>query len=148
MNAEPGLMAGRPDLGGRVSWDGTTANLTGARCTRCGNHAFPFQESCPSCTGGAMEAVALPRTGVVWTWTVQRIPPKPPFLAPDPFEPFAVAYVDLGGVVRVETRLAGRDPGDWSIGDRVVLHVDVLPGQDPADDRSWTHCFVPDENGG
>ena len=42
--------------------------------------------------------------GELWSWTIQHIQPKPPYRGPEPFEPFAVGYVDLGPV-RVEARL-------------------------------------------
>jgi uncharacterized OB-fold protein len=59
----------------------------------------------------------LPRRGVVWTWTVQRFEPKPPYVAPPGgFAPFAVGYVDLGEVL-VESLLLG----DPTIGAEVSL---------------------------
>jgi uncharacterized OB-fold protein len=87
-----------------------------------------------------MTEVELPSTGTVWTWTVQRMPPKPPYRGPTPFEPFAVGYVDLGPVL-VESRLAGRDVDGWSIGDRVELAFELLPGEDP-DDPEARSSFV------
>jgi uncharacterized OB-fold protein len=90
-----------------------------------------------------MTPVELPSTGTVWTWTVQRTQPKPPFRSPSPFEPFAVAYVDLGPVL-VESRLAGRDVDGWAIGDRVELAVELLPGEDAADpDARSSFVFRP-----
>ena len=70
-----------------------------------------------------MAEVALPPSGTVWSWTVQRIRPKPPYRGPEEFEPFAVAYVDVGPVL-VESRLAGRPVDDWRIGEPVDLVVD------------------------
>ena len=99
--------------------DGHT-RLLGARCT-CGTHTFPAQLRCPRC-GGDMAETPLPDHGTVWTWTVQRIAPKPPYRGPDPFEPFAVGYVDLG-VVKVETPLTGKPADTWQIGDTVRLVV-------------------------
>ena len=64
----------------------------------------------------AMYEVALPATGSVWSCTVQRIRPKPPYEGPDDFEPFAVGYVDLGPV-RVESRLEGKPVDEWRIGE-------------------------------
>jgi uncharacterized OB-fold protein len=77
----------------------------------------------------------------VWTWTVQRFPVKAPFRAPEPFEPFALGYVDLGPV-RVEARLGGRPVDGWAIGDEVELAVEPLPGEsrDAADAR-WSFVF-------
>jgi uncharacterized OB-fold protein len=41
--------------------------------------------------------------GTLWTWTVQRFPPKSPPYVPPPqgFQPFAVGYVELAGGERV-----------------------------------------------
>jgi len=50
----------------------------------------------------------LPRRGRLWAWTTQEFPPPcPPYAGPtgDAFVPFGVGYVELGGEVKVETRL-------------------------------------------
>jgi uncharacterized OB-fold protein len=108
-------------------------HLVGGRCGECDTHVFPAQRGCPRC-GGTMTEVTLPATGRVWSWTVQRTQPKPPYRGPDEFEPFAVGYVDLGPVV-VETRLAGRPVESWRIGDEVQL---VVP---PASDNGGAPAF-------
>jgi uncharacterized OB-fold protein len=96
-------------------------HLAGARCTACATHSFPVQLACSRC-GAATEVVPLPTDGTVWSCTVQRLAPKTPFTVDGEFEPFAVAYVDLG-VVKVESKLAGRAPDAWHIGDSVQLAV-------------------------
>jgi uncharacterized OB-fold protein len=54
------------------------------------------------------EAVALPREGTIWSWTVQRFRPKsPPYAGPEAFTPYAIGYVELPGAVIVESRLTG-----------------------------------------
>jgi uncharacterized OB-fold protein len=97
-------------------------HLAGARCTACDTHSFPVQLACSRC-GAATEVVPLPTEGAVWSWTVQRLAPKPPYVVDGDFEPFAVAYVDLG-VVKVESKLAGRAADAWEIGEPVHLVVD------------------------
>lgn len=67
-----------------------------------------------------MDEVELPSTGTVWSWTVQRIGVKAPYAGPTPFEPYVVAYVDLGPL-KIETPLFGRPVDGWTIGDRVQL---------------------------
>jgi len=110
--------------------------LVGARCERCATHAFPLQATCPRC-GAPMSAVALAAAGTLWSWTVQRLEPKPPYRGPHPFEPFAVGYVDLG-VVRVESRLEGKPLSEWQIGDPVRLAAG------PANEAGeiWSYRFV------
>lgn len=127
-----------------VAWRDGEPALVGGRCAACGAHAFPHPGSCARCGGAEVETVELPTTGEVWTWTVQRFPPKAPFRGPEPFEPFAVAYVDLGPL-RVEARLTGRYVDNWVIGDRVVLGVELLPGEDPDDPAApWSFVFLPE----
>ena len=54
------------------------------------------------------EAVALSRSGTLWSWTIQQFEPKrPPYQGPVPFVPFMLGYVELPGEVIVETRLDG-----------------------------------------
>lgn len=105
-------------------------HLVGARCNECGTHCFPVQVSCPRC-GAGTSTVALPRRGRLWSCTVQRIRPKPPYVGADEFEPFAVGYVDLGPL-RVETQLQGKAVDAWTIDEGLHLVVD------PADsDGNW-----------
>jgi len=50
----------------------------------------------------------LSRRGRLWAWTTQEFPPPtPPYAGPTgaAFVPYGVGYVELGGEVRVETRL-------------------------------------------
>jgi uncharacterized OB-fold protein len=50
----------------------------------------------------------LPRRGRLWAWTTQEFPPpSPPYAGAtgSAFVPFGVGYVELGGEVKVETRL-------------------------------------------
>jgi uncharacterized OB-fold protein len=95
--------------------------LVGARCTACGTHTFPVQAGCPRC-GGTTEPTALPTRGTVWSWTVQRIAPKSPFVVEGEYEPFTVGYVDLGPL-KVEGRITGRAAGEFPIGTPVTLVV-------------------------
>jgi uncharacterized OB-fold protein len=75
----------------------------------------------------------------VWTCTVQRHAPKPPYRAPATFTPFALGYVDLGPV-KVESRLEGKACDAWRIGDEVELEVGPVPG---GDGDHLTFWFVP-----
>lgn len=100
--------------------------LVGARCTACGVVTFPVQRSCPRCTAEEMQITPLPRRGRLWTWTVQRFPPKSPPYArvetEETFEPYPLGYVDLGDV-RVEARLNGAPADDLRIGMEMELTV-------------------------
>lgn len=99
---------------------GDALELAGARCPTCGTTAFPYQTGCSRCGGDAMERVALPTTGSLWSYTVQYFEPKPPYRGLEPFEPYGVGYVDLGDVC-VESRLTVNDPAELSLGMPVRL---------------------------
>ena len=102
---------------------GGEPHLVGSACDDCSTQTFPAQSGCPRCGSNAVTEVALPREGAVWTWTVQRFMPKPPYLGEAPYEPFALAYVDLGPV-KVESRLRGKAIDGWKIGDQVQIVID------------------------
>ncbi|WP_326691737.1 MULTISPECIES: OB-fold domain-containing protein [unclassified Streptomyces] len=78
------------------------AGLQGSRCFDCSVTVYPADDACPRCGGPAGPAV-LSGTGTLWTWTVQRYPPKsPPYQPPaGGFAPFALGYVQLTEGVRV-----------------------------------------------
>lgn len=117
-------------------------HLVGSRCNSCGTHSFPTQAACSRC-GAATADVALPATGTVWTWTVQRLQPKPPYRGPEPFQPFAVGYVDLGPL-RVESPLTGHSVDEWRIGETVELVV--ASNDEPV--RSFAFAAVPPAGNG
>jgi uncharacterized protein len=89
--------------------------LRGGECVACATTTFPHQESCPCCGGGQMQPVALPRSGRLWSFTVQGFEPKPPYRGLDPFVKYGVGYVDLGPVI-VAARLTENDPQRLAIG--------------------------------
>jgi uncharacterized OB-fold protein len=73
-------------------------HLIGGRCVQCGTYVFPPRaNNCPNpaCDGDELQQVALSRRGKVWSYTENRYPPPAPYPAPDPFEPFAIAAVEL-----------------------------------------------------
>ena len=77
-------------------------HLIGAKCPQCGTYVFPPRaENCPNpgCTADELEAVALSRRGTLWSYTENRYQPPPPYPQADPFQPFAVAAVQLVDVV-------------------------------------------------
>ena len=79
------------------------APLRGSACPACGVATYPASSSCPRC-GQDLEQQEMSQRGTLWTWTVQRYPPKsPPYLPRSgAYEPFVVGYVELPDGVRVE----------------------------------------------
>jgi uncharacterized protein len=95
------MAAGRervPVVDGWFTSDGEHPTLVGTRCGTCGSYFFPPERGfCrnPGCDGTDLGEVALSRRGTLWSYTTANFPPPPPYLAPDPFEPYAVAAVEL-----------------------------------------------------
>lgn len=87
-----------PLLPGWHTLDVDSPALIGSRCTACGTYYFPAQDSfCrhPDCDGEDFESVELSREGRLWSYTNAGYPPPPPFVAADPYQPFAIAAVEL-----------------------------------------------------
>ena len=49
----------------------------------------------PGCAGTELEEVPLSRRGKLWSFTNNCYAPPPPYVAPDPFESYAIAAVEL-----------------------------------------------------
>jgi uncharacterized OB-fold protein len=97
-----------PVAEGVFTWPSDQPRLIGSRCAECRIVTFPAQGSCPRCGSTEMAEHLLSRRGRLWAWTTQEFPPpSPPYSGPtgDAFVPYGVGYVELGGEVRVETRL-------------------------------------------
>ena len=132
---------------GLFTWPSDEPRLLGSRCDACGTMTFPTHYGCPRCSSDAMSTVELGRRGRVWTWTTQEFRPPPPYIGPEPFEPYHVGYVELPGELIVETRLAGYDDRQPAIGDEVELVV--IPFSRNADgDDVVTYAFQPVDAGG
>jgi len=102
-----------------LEWSDGAPRLVAGQCGGCSEVTFPLRARCPAC-GGELARILLPSRGTLWTWTTQGFePPTPPYLpdAPDgEFAPFAVGYVELDGLLRVEGRLTEADPERLRIG--------------------------------
>src|SRR3954462_5961572 len=73
--------------------------LLGNRCTTCGTVFFPkasFFCRNPACDGDQFEETSLSWQGRIWSFTDAQYQPPPPYIPQtDPFEPFALAAVEL-----------------------------------------------------
>jgi uncharacterized OB-fold protein len=126
-----------------MTLDGDDVRLLAGRCADCGTVTFPRQAGCPRCTGTNVDDHALATRGTLWTWTVQRFPPKaPPYVSttPESFAPFGVGYVEVEDGVRIEGRLTEADPKQLRIGMPMELAAIEAPGDDPS---AFTYAFRP-----
>jgi uncharacterized OB-fold protein len=122
-------MAARPVVEGLFTWPSDEPRLLGGRCDTCELVTFPSQAFCPRCSGGSVESHELPATGTLWTWTTQEFLPKnPPYLGREQareFIPFAVGYIEIPDVLRVEARLTDVAFGELRFG--MEMTVTTVP---------------------
>lgn len=116
--------------------------LLGSRCTACATVFFPPTEGfCrnPACAGDELEPVELSRRGRVWSYTDARYQPPAPYLAPtDPYEPFALAAVELPeGLVVLGQVAQGYGVEHLRVGAEVELVVETLYTDDVGDRTVW-----------
>lgn len=87
-----------PAMDGWFTLDEAAPALIGTRCKGCGTYFFPKETVVcrnPRCFSTELEEVELSRRGRVWSFTNNCYPPPEPYVASDPFEPYAIAAVEL-----------------------------------------------------
>ena len=112
-------------MGKRVSvlaksftWPPDEPALIGSRCLACATWAFPRTFLCPNpeCADRSVEDARLSRSGRLASWTVVHFPPPPPYVPPDPFQPFAIGEVEFPEGIQVIGPLVEYDFGRLAIG--------------------------------
>jgi uncharacterized OB-fold protein len=122
--------------------DGAPA-LVGNKCTSCGTVFFPaasFFCRNPDCAGREFEPSRLSTRGTVWSYTDAQYTPPPPYIATtDPYEPFAVAAVELAteGMIVMGQVASGYGVDDLSVGAPVELVVETLFEDDEHEYTVW-----------
>ncbi|CAN5703137.1 OB-fold domain-containing protein [soil metagenome] len=116
--------------------------LLGTRCRACATYFFPRQATfCrnPACRSTEFDDVPLSRTGTIWSFTDARYQPPPPYVAADPYEPFALAAVELADeqLVVLGQMVAGVGVGDLHAGMEVELVLDTLYTDDDHEYTVW-----------
>lgn len=142
-------MAKRSIADGLFTWPlpepPTKPALIGARCSLCGAVTFPQAPGCPRCGETQMEAFDLPTQGTLYTWTTQEFLPKLPYAGLETLEnftPWAVGYVQLADLIRVEGRLYDVDPTDLDF--EMPFEVVVRPFTSDEDGTEvYTFGFAP-----
>lgn len=123
---------------------GDVPTLLGSRCAACGNVVFPPTADSafcrnPACSGQEHASVPLSRTGRVWSYTDAQYQPPPPYITTsDPYEPFALAAVELPeGLVVLGQVARGYGVADLTVGDEVELVVETLYADDSGERTIW-----------
>lgn len=129
-----------PAIEGWFTLDAVAPALVGLGCDACGTYVFPPRSiGCPNprCDATELRRVELSRTGTVWSYSVNHYPPPEPYMAPDPFEPYAVAAVELDDQKLVVLgQVAGGFEG-LEVGARVELVLDTLFDDDEGEHVVW-----------
>ncbi len=117
-------------------------HLVGSRCQTCGTYFFPRQGSfCrnPGCEGETFVEVKLSRTGRLWSYTNACYQPPPPFVAPDPYVPFAIAAVELAAerMIVLGQVSTGFDVGALRVGMDMELVLEPLYAADGQEKFIW-----------
>ena len=115
---------------GWFAWEGDAA-LIGTRCRSCSTFFFPrVTHFCknPSCQGTDFEQIQLSNTGTLWSYTDNRYAPPLPYVAKDPFEPYALAAVELAREKMVVLGQVARGIaiGDLAVGMPMELVIETL----------------------
>lgn len=117
--------------------------LYGGQSKETGKIIFPYPEGAER---ERYDKVELRAEGALWSYTVQRFPPKnPPYLGPttpDSFKPFAVGYVELENQVIVETRIATDDFSALKVGQAMRLTT-IAFAEDQQGEPIHTYAFEP-----
>ena len=131
-----------PAIEGWFTMDRETPHLLGTRCTSCSNVFFPKEETfCrnPSCSGTEFEEIQLSRRGRLWSFTNNCYAAPAPFIAPDPFVPYAIAAVELADerMVVLGQMSEGTEVSDLKAGMEVELVLEKLYEDEASEFMVW-----------
>ena len=88
----------KPAIEGWFTLDPASPRLLGTRCKACGTVYFPKETTfCrnPGCASTDFDETQLSPRGRLWSFTNNCYAPPEPYIAPDPFVPYAIAAVEL-----------------------------------------------------
>ena len=121
---------------------GERPRLIGSRCRRCRSYFFPREAfACrnPRCQATELEDVPLSTTGTLWSFTDNHYAPPAPYVSPDPFQPYAVAAVELAEerMVVLGQVVPGVPTSTLEVGMRMDLVADPLYTDDEHEYLVW-----------
>jgi len=122
--------------------EGDETQLLAGRNKADGRLKFPFPLGRES---ENYDLVPLSRKGKLWSWTVQRFRPKPPYDGrgdEGDFTPYAVGYIELPDQLIVEGRIIVSDFDTLRIGQ--PMRVVTEDYRDENGEPVLTYAFLPD----
>jgi len=130
-----------PAIEGWFTDDGAPA-LLGSRGAETGSYFFPrtlaFSRN-PAAPAEELEEVQLGRRGRVWSYTTNHYAPPPPYMAPEPFEPYTIVAAELPDeqMVVLGQLAEGADRAALSVGAEVELVLGTLYEDDEHEYLVW-----------
>jgi uncharacterized OB-fold protein len=120
-----------PAVEGWFTTDERAPHLIGGKCTVCGTIVFPPREGAcpnPNCESDTLVPTPLSRRGTVWSYTENHYAPPTPYVAAEPFEPYALAAVELAdeGIVVLGQVAKGVRSDELKVGMEMQLELDTL----------------------
>lgn len=117
-------------------------HLIGTQCEACGTYFFPKQSDyCrnPNCDSTDFKEVQLSRTGRIWSYTNACYKPPAPFVAQEPFVPYAIAAVELEKekMVVLGQVIEGLTVADLKVGMPMELVLEALHETDTDIKVTW-----------
>ena len=107
--------------------DGTEGVLLGFRCRECRVHVFGPATFCQSCTSSSLEPVELSKRGVLYSYTIVRVPPAG---WPGPI-PYVLGQVELPEGLQVLAEVVDCPEADLKIGMAVELALRLVKSELP-----------------
>jgi uncharacterized protein len=116
-----------PIMEGLFTWPSDKPQLIGTKCVSCNTIYFPNKQSCnnPKCKEKKVQEILLSTEGTLWSYTIMRYPPAPPFKI-EQKAPFPVGFVELSEGIRILGLITGCTPENLSIGMKMKLVVESL----------------------
>ena len=137
-------MSPKPHVPAIEGWHTMDArpHLIGTQCERCGTYFFPKQSDyCrnPSCDSTDFREVELSRNGTIWSYTNACYKPPAPFVAHEPFVPYAIAAVQLEKeqMVVLGQVIEGVTVADLKVGMAMELVLEALHETDNDIKVTW-----------
>jgi uncharacterized OB-fold protein len=131
----------KPAIEGWFDMNEAEPRLLGTRCARCGTVYFPAEKVfCrnPRCASSELPEVRLSPRGRLWSFTNNCYPPPAPYVSSEPFEPYAVAAVELENEKMVVLgQVAGATVEELEAGMEMELVLDTLFEDDENEYLVW-----------
>jgi uncharacterized OB-fold protein len=132
-----------PAVQGWLNIDPAHPRLIGTKCTKCGAFFFPRETvRCrnPQCGHSELADTELSPRGTLWSFTGAEYQPPAPYVPrTNPFQPFAIAAVELAAekITILGQVVEGVKVADLRIGQEMELALDTLLEDDETETIVW-----------